>query len=69
MAVTHKKTFGIYHWDTFENTTLLIDESDTLAGAEIKVKEKYGDRIKADGADRVDIVNEQGDVVMKFNVC
>lgn len=40
-----KKAFGIYHWDTFDNVTLLIAEADTLEAAEKKVKQRYGDRI------------------------
>jgi hypothetical protein len=34
--ISHTKKFGIYHWDTFDNETLLIDEADTLAQAQKK---------------------------------
>ena len=60
--VTHKKEFGIYHWDTFDNETFLVGEADTLAEAKSFVKERYGDRIKPNGADHVDIVDLTGNI-------
>lgn len=68
MAITHTKEFGIYHWDTFDNVTILIDEADTLAEAKQKVSDKYGDRIKPTGADQVDIVNSKGTIVEKYPI-
>jgi hypothetical protein len=68
--ISHKKEFGIYHWDTFDNVTILIDEADTLDEALDKVKDKYEDRINPKhGADQVDIVDQNGDIVKKFKVC
>jgi hypothetical protein len=64
----HKKEFGLYHWDTFDNRTILVGEAKTLQEAIRKVKEKYKDRLKPDGADRVEIVNRLGSVVKKYNV-
>ena len=64
----HTKNFGIYHWDTFDNETILISESDTLAEAEQFVQYRYHGRIGPDGADRVDIVDRGGNVVRKYNV-
>ena len=64
----HTKAFGIYHWDTFDNETILIAEADTLEAAEQKVKDRYGSRISGKGADKVDIVNGKGDVVRQFSV-
>jgi len=52
----HKKLFGIYHWDTFDNETILVGEADTEAQAIKFVEKKYGDRIASNGADVVDIV-------------
>lgn len=68
MPISHEKEFGIYHWDTFDNETLLVDEADTLKEAEEKVRDKYKDRIKLSGADKVDIVNKNGDVMKSFSV-
>jgi len=69
MPIEHTKEFGIYHWDTFDNQTLLVDEADSLPKAIQKVKKCYKDRIRENGADRVEIVNLNGDVVEKFKVC
>lgn len=68
MAVKHKKKFGIYHWDTFDNETLLIDEANTLEKAEKKVEEKYKGRISAQGADKVEIVDKKGTVLKSYGV-
>lgn len=65
---THKKQFGIYHWDTFDNETCLVDEADTLQDAIDKVKSLYKGRISPNGADKVDVVNSQGDIVRQFSV-
>lgn len=61
--ILHKKEFGIYHWDTFDNETILIDEKDTLDEAKEFVQNKYGKRISKQGADKVEIVNLRGTVV------
>ena len=66
--ITHKKEFGIYHWDTFDNEIILIDEADTLSQATEKVYKKYGERIRVDGADQVDIVDKKGNIVHIFKV-
>jgi hypothetical protein len=66
--IEHKKEFGIYHWDTFDNETFLVDEADTLQEAQDKVQEKYKGRIRSTGADRVDIVDKRGNVVDKYSV-
>ncbi len=68
MAIQHSKAFGIYHWDTFDNETFLVAEANTLEDAEAKVKEKYGDRIRSSGADKVDIVDNKGNIVRQFSV-
>lgn len=66
--ITHKKEFGVYHWDTFDNATILISEHDSLEDAQEKVRSKYGDRIRSNGADVVDIVNQKGDVELTLLV-
>lgn len=68
MPIQHKKKLGIYHWDTFDNETLLIDEADTLTQARAKVRKRYGDRIRVSGADQVDIVDKAGNIVECFKV-
>ena len=64
----HKRAFGIYHWDTFDNETLLVDEADTLKEAQDKVVDKYGKRISESGADQVDIVDQEGNILAKYKV-
>lgn len=67
--ITHTKEFGVYHWDTFDNETLLIAEADTLEEAQDIVNERYKGRISGNGADQVDIVDKNGNIVGKFSVC
>lgn len=69
MAIKHKKEFGIYHWDTFDNVTLLIDEADTEAEARAMVENKYGKRISCHGADRVNIVDSSGAIIEDYSIC
>lgn len=66
--VTHKKEFGIYHWDTFDNETILVDEADTLEAAKKKVAAKYEGRIKKTGADKVEIVDLKGNIIESYSV-
>lgn len=69
MGIQHTKEFGVYHWDTFDNETFLVDEFDTLDEAVKFVEEdKYKGRIRATGADQVDIVDKRGDIVKKYPV-
>lgn len=68
MPIEHKKEFGIYHWDTFDNETFLIHEADSLPDAEEWVKENYGERLRPTGADQVDIVDSKGSIVKKYDV-
>lgn len=69
MAISHKKEFGIYHWDTFDNVTILVDEADIETEARDIVEKKYGNRISCSGADRVDIVDSKGTVIENYSVC
>lgn len=66
--IKHVKEFGIYHWDTFDNITILLAEYDKKAEALKFVEDRYKNRLRADGADRVEIVNSLGDIVEAFNV-
>ena len=68
MPIQHKKNFGVYHWDTFDNTTFLVGEADTRVKAEKIVRKRYGNRISGNGADQVDIVDKKGNIVEKFHV-
>lgn len=66
--ITHKKNFGVYHWDTFDNETLLVDEADTLEEAQEILNKRYKGRISGNGADKVDIVDKQGNIVQQVSV-
>jgi len=68
MPISHTKNFGIYHWDTFDNETILIEEKDTLEQARAFVQERYKGRLSPSGADQVDIVNLQGKIVEAYSV-
>lgn len=68
MGISHKKKFGVYHWDTFDNETFLLKDFNTLEEAEKYVKERYGTRINNNGADQVDIVDSLGNIVKKYSV-
>lgn len=66
--VSHTKAFGVYHWDTFDNETILIAEADTLEEAEEKTAERYKGRISPHGADKVEIVDKRGNVHRSYSV-
>lgn len=66
--ITHKKKFGIYHWDTFDNETILVAEANSLEKAMEIVQKHYGNRIGDNRADQVDIVDKAGNVIQKFSV-
>lgn len=44
-SLSHTKDFGIYHWDTFDNETLLVGEALTLDNAIAIIHEKYKGKI------------------------
>jgi len=67
-GILHKRAFGIYHWDTFDNETILIAERTELEKAIEFVQKRYAGRISPDGADRVDIVDRDGNIVWKASV-
>ena len=66
--ITHTKEFGVYHWDTFDNVTLLIDEFHTENEADTFIHTRYFTRLSSHGADQVDIVDKSGNVVKSYNV-
>lgn len=66
--ITHKKKFGVYHWDTFDNETILMHQCNTQEAAEKYVQKHYGERISPNGADRVDIVDKKGAVLRTYTV-
>ncbi len=68
MPILHAKEFGIYHWDTFDNETLLIAEADTLDLAQGIVTGWFGERISEQGADQIDIVDKNGVVQKKYKI-
>lgn len=63
-----QRPYAVCHWDTFDNETLLVAEADTLIEAEGIVAERYKDRLRPEGADRVDIVDCDGRVVRAYSV-
>jgi len=62
------KEFGVHHWDTFDNETIMLEEFDELSDAEEYVADKYKGRIGPQGADKVDIVNSKGKIVRQYSV-
>jgi len=58
----------VFHWDTFDNHTLEIGQFDTLADAKTFIQTRYGDRVRSSGADKVDIVDDRGNVVASYPV-
>lgn len=71
MPIQHQKEYGVYHWDTFDNETLLMFQADSMEEAEAYITEKYKSqgRIAGSGADRVEIVDSKGNIVVKYSVC
>ena len=55
--------FVICHWDTFDDETDKVGSADTLEEAVAFVEEHYKGRLKSSGADRAEIVDENGKVV------
>lgn len=66
--ITHKKKFGVYHWDTFDNETILIKDFESFAQAEEFIRQRYGKRVSGNGADRVEVVDQNGNIIAKYSV-
>jgi len=62
--------FVVCHWDTFDNEVLKLDGGghDTLESTIKWTEDRYGDRIRSDGADRVEIIDLKGNIVWRRNV-
>lgn len=62
--------YDVFHWDTFDNTTLPVGNSfPTKEAAENFIHERYGARISTSGADVVDIVERRsGTVVGTYHI-
>lgn len=69
MAKEHTLNFGVYHWDTFDNESIYLDEFPNLIEAVRFVQQRYEGRLQSNGADRVDIVNDAGKIVKQYHVC
>ena len=57
------KKYGLWYWDTFDNHTILVGEADSLEETKEIMQNKYGDRLFRAGADQIDIVDLNGNVV------
>jgi hypothetical protein len=70
LSPQHKKRFGVYHWDTFDNETFFKRDFDTQEEAERWIKEEeYQGRLRPSGADKVDVVDkESAEIVLQFSV-
>lgn len=60
------KKYGVYHWDTFDNRTIRVHETNEMSEAKKYVSDNYN--VSADGADRVDIVTKEGAVLHSFSI-
>ena len=68
MSISHTKKYGIYYWDTFDNETFLVFQSDSFEQASKRIVSKYGSRFSTMGADRVEIVDLKGNIVKNFSI-
>jgi len=68
ITLEHEKDYGVYHWDTFDDTTLFVGEGDTVADCCLLILKEYGSRIVGHGADRVEIVDQEGNIAANFNI-
>ncbi len=66
MPIEHTARFGIYHWDTVDDETMLLSQADTIKEAEEYVKKHCC--VEAYGADQVDIVDLRGNVIRTFPI-
>jgi hypothetical protein len=68
ITLEHEKNFGVYHWDTFDDTTIFVGEGDTVADCCLLILKEYSSRIVGSGADRVEIVDQEGNIAATFNI-
>lgn len=67
MSVVHTKNWGLYHWDSLANMTMLIDEADTLGKAESIIRDRFVLTSNHNG-DHVKIIHLDGTAVRAFFV-
>lgn len=67
-VLKHEKPYGIYLWDTFDNSTILIDEADSIEEAEDIAHNSYGDSMNLHGADRIEVVDLKGNIILWWNI-
>jgi len=60
--------FVVCHWDTFDNETFKLGGFNTLEEATKFAHDHYGDRIRDSGADKVEIVDSEGNIVWRRSV-
>ena len=66
--LTHKLKYGVYWWDTFDNETDLVGEFNHLHNAVDFVESKYRDRLSSQGADKIEIVDDNGTIVKDWRI-
>ncbi len=62
------KNYAVYHWDTFDNITTFVTESDSIPELEKFVEERYKDILWPDGADIVEIVSNDGIIQRRYRI-
>jgi len=65
-GIKHTKEFGVYHWDTFDNETTFCSEFDKLEDAKSYITSNFN--TMKNGADQVDIIDLEGNVVEIFKI-
>lgn len=68
MAIQVKK-YGVYHWDTFDGGVILLKDFDELLKAKKYLQNRYKGRLDSKGADKVEIVTKEGDIVESYSTC
>jgi hypothetical protein len=63
----HKKGFGVYLWDTFDNETLLLKGGFKTAEAALTWA-RNGHPENPNGADKIDIVDSGGNIVRQYSI-
>lgn len=66
-GLQHKNGFGVYLWDTFDNETILLRDGFKTIAAALKWARKKNPE-NPNGADKIDIVSNSGDVVKQYPI-
>lgn len=64
----HSKNYGVYLWDTFDNQTILLFESNSLRKCFYYILAGYEKKIAGTGADKIEIVDAAGNVVLEAKI-